>query len=200
VEPRRTAVQRTHRVLLVVLGVLFLVLLATGLWLSFRYQPSGSFVGARPEGRLRLAHRVTSTLFLVVALAWFGLSIAVSYERLLKRGTPVWAVGVVGVVGALGAMLTGHLLPWDVLALPPLRRGEFRGFGFLFRTSNVHSVLVGSLEVGRATLRRWFLVHTVAVPLGLMALGVVGWRVTRRSRLRPESSSPGESPPPPDAP
>jgi ubiquinol-cytochrome c reductase cytochrome b subunit len=191
VEPRRTAIQRTHRLLLVALGVLFLALLVTGIWLSFQYQPSGSFGGARPQSAWRVAHRVTSTIFVVTALAWFGLSIAVSIEGLLKRGTPTWIVGAVGVLAALAAVFTGHLLPWEELALAPVRQGEFRGYGFVFGSSNVRFVLVGSLEVAKATLRRWFLVHSVAIPIGLLALGVVGWRVTRRSRLRPESAPPG---------
>src|SRR5947207_1531315 len=78
VEPRRTAVQRTLRVLLVVLAVLLLVLLATGLWIAFRYQPSGSFQGARPQSLVRQTHRTASTLFVFTALATFGMSIAVS--------------------------------------------------------------------------------------------------------------------------
>jgi quinol-cytochrome oxidoreductase complex cytochrome b subunit len=185
-------VQRTHRVLLAILAVLLLVLVATGIWLSFRYQPSGSFVGARPQSGLRVAHRVTSTLFLVTALAFFGLSIAVSVEGALRRGTPTWLVGLVTITAALAAVFTGRLLPWDVLALAPVRRGEFRGFGFLFGHSRVHSVLVGASAVTTASLRSSFLVHAVVIPVVFMALGAAGWRLTRRSRL----ASPTEVPEP----
>ncbi|MBV8981600.1 MAG: hypothetical protein JO086_11925 [Acidimicrobiia bacterium] len=48
-EHRRTAIQRTHRVLILVLAGLFLVLAVTGVWLALRYQPSGTFGGARHE-------------------------------------------------------------------------------------------------------------------------------------------------------
>jgi quinol-cytochrome oxidoreductase complex cytochrome b subunit len=180
-------VQRTHRVLLAVSAVLLLVLVGTGIWLSFHYQPSGSFAGARPQSGLRVAHRVASTAFIFTALAWFGLSIAVSFERALKRGMPAWVVGLTAMLGALAAALTGHLLPWDELALAPVRRGEFRGFGFLFGDRAVHLVLVGSSEVTRTSLRTSFLVHTVFIPLALAALGVIGLRVTRRGRLLPET-------------
>ncbi|MBV8160861.1 MAG: hypothetical protein JO265_08060 [Acidimicrobiia bacterium] len=184
-ETRRTPIQRAHRSLLAVLGLLFLVLLVTGVWLAFRYQPSGSFAAARPEGTLRVVHRVTSSVFLLAAVATFGLSIAVSFERALRRGTPAWVVGVVLAVGAVAAGITGYLLPWEELALAPVSPGEFRGFGFLFGSSNVRFVLIGSTEVATATIRTWFLVHTIAIPLGLVGLGVSGWRVTRRARVSP---------------
>jgi quinol-cytochrome oxidoreductase complex cytochrome b subunit len=183
VDPRRTALQRSHRVALAVLALLLVVLLGTGLWLSFRYQPSGSFQGARPESILRVTHRVTSTLFLFVALAVFGLSIAVSVEGALKRGTPAWVAGFVVLVGALAAVYTGGLLPWDQLALAPVRAGEFRGYGFLFGHSNVHFVLVGSGEVTKGTVRIWFFVHTVAIPVALIALGLAALRLTRKGRV-----------------
>ena len=185
-QPRRTAIQRTHRVLLVLLGLLLLALIGTGVWLSFGYQPSGHFVGARPQSWLRVTHRTASTLFVFTALATFGLSIAMSFERALKRGIPSWVVGLLLMVGALAALLTGHLLPWDQLALAPVARGEFRGFGFLFASSNVHFALVGTTEVTRAALRTSFLVHAVAIPIALVAVGVVALRLTRRKRLLPE--------------
>ena len=185
VEPRRTALQRTHRVLFLLLGVLFLVLLGTGIWLAFRYQPSGSFTGARPEGGVRVAHRVASRLFVFAALATFGFSIAVSVERGLKRGTPAWVVGLVIMLGALAASFTGYLLPWDQLALASLRPADYRGFSFLFGHPEVKFVLLGAVEVGKETVQRWFFVHTVAIPVALLALGVLGIRLTRRTRVAP---------------
>src|SRR5436190_1428512 len=83
----------SHRLSLGALAALFVLLLTTGLWLAFRYQPSGSFVDARPQSWLRVTHRVTSTLFLLTALAAFGLSIAVTVEGALKRATPAWILG-----------------------------------------------------------------------------------------------------------
>ena len=189
-EPRRTAVQRTHRILLAVLGVLFLVLLATGLWVAFRYQPSGTFEAAKPQSWIRATHRTASRLFIFTALAVFGMSIAISVERALKRGTPAWVVGLVTMVGALAASLSGYLLPWDQLALAPVRTSEYRGYAFLFGHPEVKFVLIGSVEVGKATVQRWFFVHTAAIPVALVALGVLGWRLTRRSRLVAASEPP----------
>ncbi len=168
-----------------VLAALFVVLLATGVWLSFRYQPSGHFAGAHHESWIRAAHRTASKVFVGVALGVFGLSLAVSIEAALKRGLPAWVLGLVLFVGALAASISGFLLPWDQLALAPVLSGEFRGYGFLFGHSKVHFVLIGSTEVGRATLRTWFAVHTVALPVLLIALGAVGLRITAQRRLRP---------------
>ena len=183
VEPRRTALQRTHRIALAVLAFLLLVLVVTGILLAFRYQPSGSFQGARPQSWMRSTHRVASRLFVFSALATFGFSIAVSVERLLKRGTPAWLVGLLIMLGALAASFTGYLLPWDQLALAPLRPGEYRGFAFLFGHPEVKFVLIGSVEVGKQTVRNWFFVHTVAIPLALGAIGIVALRLTRRGRV-----------------
>ena len=183
VEPRRTALQRTHRIALVVLAFLLLVLVVTGILLAFRYQPSGSFQGARPQSWMRSTHRVASRLFVFSALATFGFSIAVSVERLLKRGAPAWLVGLLIMLGALAASFTGYLLPWDQLALAPLRPGEYRGFAFLFGHPEVKFVLIGSVEVGKQTVRNWFFVHTVAIPLALGAIGIVALRLTRRGRV-----------------
>jgi quinol-cytochrome oxidoreductase complex cytochrome b subunit len=139
---------------------------------------------------LRVAHRVTSTLFVLVALAAFGLSIAVSVEGALKRGTPAWVAGLVLMLGALAAAFTGHLLPWDQLALAPVRAGEFRGYGFLFGHSNVQFVLVGSAEVTKGTVRTWFFVHTAAIPAALVAVGLAALRLTRKRRVLPPSERP----------
>ena len=182
-EPRRTALQRTHRILLLVLAVLFLVLLGTGIWLAFRYQPNGSFHAARPQSWIRSTHRTASRLFLFASLATLGFSIAVSVERGLKRGLPAWVVGVAVMLGALVAGLSGYLLPWDQLALAPVRSGEYRGFAFLFGHPEVRFVLIGAVEVGKETVQRWFFVHTVIIPVALVALGVAAVRLTRRARI-----------------
>ena len=182
-QPRRTAVQRAHRALVAVLAVLFLVLLGTGIWLAFRYQPSGSFRGARAQSWVRQTHQMASRLFIFTALATFGLSIAVSVERALKRGTPAWVVGLVTMLGALAASFTGFLLPWDQLALAPVRSGEYRGYAFLFSHPEVKFVLIGAVEVGKTTVRNWFFLHTVAIPIALVAVGVVALRLTRRKRV-----------------
>ncbi|MBV8981599.1 MAG: hypothetical protein JO086_11920 [Acidimicrobiia bacterium] len=103
------------------------------------------------------------------------------------------------VIGALAAGLSGYLLPWDQLALAPIRPGQYRGYAFLFGHKEVHFVLIGSTEVAKATVRAWFFGHTVVVPLVLVALGVVGWRVTRRRRLAPVTDEDGSARPAPCA-
>jgi quinol-cytochrome oxidoreductase complex cytochrome b subunit len=193
----RTALQRAQRVAVLVLAFLFLVLLASGLWLVFGYQPSGSFAGARAESWVRVTHRVASFVFGFAALITFGISIAVSYERRLRAGVPAWVVGFVLLLGAGTAAISGYLLPWDALALPPVRaNSEIRGYGFLFGHPDVKFVLIGSIEVAVSTLRRWFLFHAAVFPLALLVVGGVLWAVTRRTRLRPPESAPPPEPEP----
>jgi len=197
----RTALQRVQRVAVVVLAFLFLVLLASGLWLIFRYQPSGSFEAARPESWLRVTHRVASIIFVGAALLTFGISIAVSYERRLGPGVPAWVVGFVLLLGAGTAAISGYLLPWDQLALAAVRKNaEIRGFGFLFGHPDVKFVLIGSIEVGVSTVRRWFFFHSAVFPVALVVLGALLWGVTRRRRLRPLAPSPEPAAEPSEAP
>jgi quinol-cytochrome oxidoreductase complex cytochrome b subunit len=92
-------------------------------------------------------------------------------------------------LGALAASFSGYLLPWDQLALAPVRPGEYRGYAFLFSHPEVKFVLIGSVEVGKATVRNWFFVHTVAIPVALVAVGVAALRLTRRGRVVPLDDS-----------
>jgi quinol-cytochrome oxidoreductase complex cytochrome b subunit len=193
----RTALQRAQRVAVLVLAVVFVVLLGSGLWLVFRYQPSGSFKGARPESLLRVTHRVTSIVFVFAALATFGISIGVSYERRLRGGLPAWVVGFVLLLGAVTVAISGYLLPWDQLALAAVRaNSEIRGFRFVFGHPDVKFVLIGSVEVSVSTMRQWFFAHAAVFPFALLVVGAVLWAVTRRSRLRPLEPAPAQEPVP----
>jgi quinol-cytochrome oxidoreductase complex cytochrome b subunit len=182
----RTALQRAQRIFLLVLAALLLVLVATGTWLTVRYQPSGSFEAAHPESWVRVAHRVTSIAFLGAAVLTFGVSIAVSYERRLRRGVPAWVPGFVLLLGAATAGISGYLLPWDQLALTAVKVDvSYRGFGWLFGESDVKFVLIGAVEVSKSSMRTSFVFHTILMPVALVVLGVVLFRVTRRKRLLP---------------
>jgi len=182
----RTALQRSLRVFVLVLAVLLLVLLATGLWLTLRYQPSGSFEAAHPESWIRIVHRWASFIFCGVAVVTFGVSIAVSYERRLRGGLPAWLPGLVLALGAGAASLSGYLLPWDSLALKAVRVNvSYRGYGWLFGESDVKFILIGALEESKSSMRSSFVFHTFAIPLALLIVGMVLIAVTRRARLLP---------------
>jgi len=201
VEVERTALQRAQRVAVLVLAFLFVVLLASGLWLTFRYQPSGTFKAAHPESWVRVTHRMASIILVIAALLTFGISIAVSYERRLRAGVPAWVVGLVLLLGAVTASISGYLLPWDQLALTAVKANvSIRGFGFLFGDSDVRFALIGSVEVALSTLRQWFLFHAALFPVALLVLGGVLWSVTRRRRLHPQEPEPAPDAGPSTAP
>ena len=117
-------------------------------------------------------------LFVLVALTTLAVSIAVSLERRLRRGVPAWALGAVLFVVALAASFTGYLLPWDQLALWAVTVGtNMQGYRPVLHGGVVHFVLLGGVEVSRATLVRWFWVHTAVIPPVLV---VIGWFAGRR--------------------
>lgn len=171
----RSEVQRAQLVLLAVLGVLLLVLLVSGLILVFRYVPAGPH---HHRSAAQTVHRWASTLFVLAALGMLAVSIAVSLERRLRRGVPAWALGAALFVAAAFASFSGYLLPWDQLALRAVMKPtSLRGFQFVFHKSAVQFVLLGGFEVGAATVRRWFWIHTAVVPVVLL---ITGWFVARR--------------------
>jgi quinol-cytochrome oxidoreductase complex cytochrome b subunit len=173
--PGRTPVQQAQMVLLAALGCLFVVLLVSGMVLAFRYRPS--FLHSS-QGLARPVHRVASWLFILSALAVLGLSIAATVERRVRKGLPPWIPGAGLLFGAAGAAYSGLLLRWDQLALWAVTVGtDFHGYGFLFNDTRVKFTLIDGSEVGVGTLRAWFLVHVVAVPvLAAAAASIVLWR------------------------
>ena len=87
-------------------------------------------------------------------------------------------------MATLTASFTGYLLPWDQLALWAVKvPTSSSGFRFLFGDDRVRFVLLGGSEVAVATLKRWFILHTIVLPPALVVLGVLLARVTRRARL-----------------
>jgi quinol-cytochrome oxidoreductase complex cytochrome b subunit len=190
-----SALQRAQRVLLGVLAFLVLVLLVSGLWLTFRYRPG-------EDTWQRAAHRITAMVFVVGALLTFGVSIAVSYERRLRAGLPAWVAGFVLFLGAGTAAISGYLLPWDDLGLLTVNKRLLtrEGYGWLFNGEDVRYVLVGSQEVAASALRQWYLAHAIVFPVALVALGAVLWRVTRRGRLFPLEPEPARDSEPSAAP
>ena len=167
--------QKAQLVLLAVLGVLLMVLLVSGLILVFRYVPPGP---KHPRTVPQVVHRWASTLFVLAALATLVLTIAVSLERRLRRGVPAWALGSVLFVVASAASFTGYLLPWNQLALWAVTVGtDMRGYRAILHSGSVRFVLLDGAEVGRATLVRWFWVHTAVIPSLLL---VIGWLLARR--------------------
>jgi quinol-cytochrome oxidoreductase complex cytochrome b subunit len=86
------------------------------------------------------------------------------------------AVGV-AVVGVF-ASFTGYLLPWDQLALWAVTVGtNMMGFMPIIRNSSqVQYVLIGGSQISVGTLRAWFFIHVLVVPVVLFAVGILAAR------------------------
>ena len=140
------------------------VLLVTGVWLAFFYRPSvGSFgQPAHGDQLLRVVHRTSSVLVVPLSLVT-----AVVHVLARRRSWPV-AGGLFVLMAALA--FTGYLLPWDQLALYAVTvRTDMRGLVTAAFDDEVKFVLIGGVEIGQDTLRRWFIVHAAVLPVLLAA-------------------------------
>jgi cytochrome b6 len=168
-----------------VVGFLFLILLATGIALTFRYRPtvSGAYsnVTSAPRAPIftaRRVHRVASELF-VPAVGC--LAIASTGVFLVRRDRLPVALALVAAASALTAAVIGYLLPWDQLSVSTVRAGtNLQGYMPILGDHNVKYVIFGSSEVTTATVGHWFWLHALMVPLVIVA--VVTALLTRAQR------------------
>ena len=198
---RRTPAERALGCLLGAAAAEFAVLAVTGVYLVFFYEPrAASSWGAIGHLRtavtfgdlVRIVHRLTAVVMVltVVAIAAIALTMAVARSR--RTGRPaVTAVAAVAVaiVGLL-ASFTGYLLPWDQLALRAVTVGtDMQGFRpIIGLSSQVQYVLIGGAVVSVGTIRFWFVVHVVLVPVVILVIGAL---VGRRLHLWPRRDVPG---------
>ena len=166
---------------------LFLALTVTGVYLMFFYVPSvtrayqdilsiensvafGTFV--RNMHRWG-AHLMVFTVFLHMA--------RVFYHGAYKPPREFnWVVGVVLLLLTLLLSFTGYLLPWDQLAIWAVAVGtSMMGYTPVIG-KQVQFVLLGSVEIGPATLIRWYVLHVLAFPfVAVIFMAVHFWRVRK---------------------
>lgn len=151
--------------------VVFIVLVLTGAFLIFNYDPSpdhaydsvqytmnsvqlGSFVRS-------LHHWAAYAMVLLVAVhAWtVYFTAAYRYPRELT-----WVVGVVLLLLVLGMAFTGYLLPWDqeaywAIVIGSNIAGEAPLIGGFLKT-----LLIGGAQIGTVTLTRFFTFHVAILP------------------------------------
>lgn len=184
-------IERAARLVLLVIVVTVVVLVGTGVWLSFTYQPDAAQawpgLGADPGGIAwaRLVHRLATGVLIPLALAYLVV-------RTVASGRWRAATGVLVVSAAIG--YTGFRLAWDQLALWAVTVGEnYQGMWAAGFSDDVRFVLVGGVEVSQATLRLWFLTH---VGLSIVLVGVLAAaaRGLYRSPATPPSPVPTGSP------
>jgi quinol-cytochrome oxidoreductase complex cytochrome b subunit len=168
-------------------GVLFAVLLLTGVYLMFFYTPSvTSAYGDMQQLRtgvgfgqlIRNVHRWSAHLMVVVVvLHLVRVFLAGAYKRPRQFN---WVLGVTLLAITLGFSFTGYLLPWDQLSYwavtvgtnlvnyLPLLGGQMRG------------LLIGGDQIGQITLLRFYALHVAVLPVALgLVLMIHIWRVRK---------------------
>jgi quinol-cytochrome oxidoreductase complex cytochrome b subunit len=105
-----------------------------------------------------------------------------------------WVVGLSLLILVLASNLTGYLLPWDQLAYwaTTICVGMLEYIPFI--GSRLQQVVLGGREIGPATLRNFFALHTAVLPvLIVMLMAFHFWRVRKAGGLV-IPRSPGEAP------
>jgi quinol-cytochrome oxidoreductase complex cytochrome b subunit len=185
--PQERAWLIATRVALGLVAALLIVMIVTGIALTFRYQPDVTDAYAN-VGSLqhhssftaRRVHQVVSTLFLVavgfLAIASIGLF-------LVRRRRASILLPLLAGFSALVASFTGFLLPWDQLSLWAVTVGtNMRGYEPILRNDHkINYVLFGNRTTAAATLRNEYWLHAVAIPIVIIGLLIALWFVARRS-------------------
>ncbi len=170
---------------------LFALLTVTGIYLMFFYRPSADIGGAQAYSDMltirntvffgdlvRNIHRWSAHLMVfTVALHMARVFYTGAYKPPREFN---WVVGVILLFLTLGLSFTGYLLPWDQLSIWAVTVGtNLAGYSPLI-ASQVRFLLLGGLEVGPATLLRWYVLHVLALPFVLVLfLAVHFWRIRK---------------------
>ncbi|MDE2489581.1 MAG: cytochrome bc complex cytochrome b subunit [Elusimicrobia bacterium] len=182
---------------------LFLLLALSGVLLMFYYRPVPGLAFrdikdltyAVSMGRfLRNLHRWAAQAMVVAVIAHMvRVFLTGAYKRPREFN---WSVGVLLLTLTLFLSFTGYLLPWDQLAFwavtvgtnmagaTPLlgNSGPFSGLLGMHVNNDLRFVMLGGTSVGANTLLRFYVLHTIAVPLLVGILLILHfWRVRKDS-------------------
>jgi cytochrome b6 len=165
---------------------LFMVETVTGVLLMFYYRPTlehayNDILALRDVatlGILRELHRWGAhAMVITIWLHMYRVFLTGSYKPPREFN---WGVGVILLVLTLLLSFTGYLLPWDQLAIWAVAVGTSM-MGYTPVIGNqVRFVLLGSVEIGPATLIRWYVLHVLALPfVATIFLAVHFWRIRK---------------------
>jgi len=197
---------------------LFVVETVTGVLLMFYYRPTLEWAYADMTalrdvvslGILRELHRWAAHAMVIAAmLHMYRVFLTGSYKPPREFN---WVVGVLLLVLTLLLSFTGYLLPWDQLAnwaitiganiaQSPREITDAVGMTEAFDPGGLQrELLLGSDVVGEEALIRFYLMHVMILPLGLVALLAVHfWRIRKDGGLtRPADADSRLGPPPRD--
>lgn len=171
--------------------IVFLVLSLTGLLLMFFYVPSVeraytyiiTLQTQVPFGQLiRNLHRWSAHLMVLLVILHMA---RVFYTGAYKPPREFnWLVGVGLLLLTLGASFTGYLLPWDQLAFWAITVGTSVASYEPMMGSTIKAFLLGGSEVGQEALTRFYALHVMLIPMGILLLTSLHmWRVRKDGGL-----------------
>ncbi|MCK4978252.1 MAG: cytochrome b N-terminal domain-containing protein [Anaerolineales bacterium] len=203
VKVTRKSLKATYSLGLGIISLItFLELSLTGLLLMFYYVPTVeraySYIVLLqtivPFGQLlRNMHRWGAHLMVIVVVLHMA---RVFYTGAYKPPREFnWVVGVVLLLLTLGASFTGYLLPWDQLAFWAITVGtSVAGYEPLMGAT-IKTFLLGGPEVGQQALTRFYALHIMVIPAGIVLLiSLHLWRVRKDGGLAANELEDGEKP------
>lgn len=168
---------------------LFFLQLATGVVLTFYYVPSPDQAYAAvtaidrevPLGwLLRALHRWGASFMVIAVLLHLARSFLHGAYKAPREAT--WMVGVFLLFLTLAFGFTGYLLPWDQRAYWATVVGQW----IIASVPAVGPILaraLGGLEIGWATLSRFFVLHILLLPAATVVLLVVHLHLVQRHEV-----------------
>ena len=157
--------------------VLFMLLISTGLLMIFVYEPSPerayqSVLLMQEEilfGRLIRGMHYWSANLLIAVTALHMLRVFLTGAFHPPRQSN-WLIGLCLLFLILLSGFTGYLLPWDQISYWAITictemLGYIPGVG-----QTLQRVILGGAEIGSATVINFYALHTIVVPLSLVAL------------------------------
>jgi len=165
------------------------VLLLSGLLLMVYYVPHASHAYASIQdlhavipfgGFTRAVHRWAGhALVVAVGLHLLRTLLTGAYKGRRRRG--VWTAGIWLLVLTLAFAFTGYLLPWDQLSYWAVAIGGHLAASLPLVGDLARRALLGGVEVGNATLVRFYALHVGILPAVTTALLVVHLYRLRRA-------------------
>jgi len=186
---------------------LFFILSLSGFLLMIYYKPDTAkayfsikdLMYVIPSGRfVRNIHRWSAHLMVITCFLHMA---RVFYTSAYKRSREFnWNIGIVLFLLTLGLSFTGYLLPWDQLAFWACTIGvniatsssqitDALGItGIVDIGTIMKHLLLGSDQIGNASLVRFYVLHCMLLPLLLAAfIGIHIWRIRKSGGLsRPD--------------
>ncbi|MBI5434155.1 MAG: cytochrome b N-terminal domain-containing protein [Planctomycetes bacterium] len=181
----------------------FLITLITGVLLMFYYKPHPAIAYDSmkdiafvvPTGNLiRNIHRWAANVMVLTVILHMARAFYTAAYRAPREFN--WLIGMGLLVLTLGLSFTGYLLPWDQLAYWAITIGaniaqsprevtDALGMTETFDVGGLQKLLLlGSDTVGEEALIRFYLLHVMILPLGLVALlSVHFWRIRKDGGL-----------------